>query len=117
MFRIILLAAILVASNASQYCPVQLGPWGLKNQIVNMGALRKKDDNIKEVKTTSRKASSGTNKQVEAVKSAFDQELEQELEEAASFFHAVESAENAVIHAIDDEVETIFPHRKRSKEE
>jgi hypothetical protein len=31
--------------------------------------------------------------------------------------HAVEKVEEEVVHAIDDEVETFFPHHQETKEE
>ena len=40
------------------------------------------------------------------------------LEEAEeAFFHAVENVEGAIIHAIDDEVEMLFPHHQKSVDE
>jgi len=115
MIRAILFTVIIVAANASGYYYAPLGPWGVENTIVNMNALRiPKGDNIHEVKTTSRKSSSGSNKKVEEVKSDLGDDLA--LAEEA-FFHAVESAEDAVVHAIDNEVENLFPHHKKSEEE
>jgi hypothetical protein len=34
-----------------------------------------------------------------------------------AFFHAVENVEGAIIHAIDDEVEMLFPHHQKSVDE
>lgn len=46
------------------------------------------------------------------------EEAEDDLEKAEeAFFHAVEKVEEEVVHAIDDEVETLFPHHKERKEE
>ena len=116
MFRIISLVAILVAAaDASQYYHAHLGPWGLESAIINAKTVHKATDNINEVKTTSRKSSGkDKDKKVEEVKSELVDDFEQ-AEEA--FSHAVENIEDAVVHAIDDEVETIFPHHKKSEEE
>ena len=46
---------------------------------------------------------------VEEVKSDMNDELEQ-AEEA--FFRAEQKLEDAIVHAVDDEVETLFPHHK-----
>lgn len=115
MVRVISLAVILVAAvDASQYYYAPLGPWGLESAIIDARAVRRKGtENMKEVKSTSRKTGTSKDK-VEEVKSDLGDELE-EAEEA--FFRAVETAEDAVVHAIDDEVETFFPHHKKSEEE
>mmetsp|Transcript_6374 Transcript_6374/g.11653 ORF Transcript_6374/g.11653 Transcript_6374/m.11653 type:complete len:119 (-) Transcript_6374:101-457(-) len=118
MFRIISLAIILNATvdASSHYYYAPLGPWGLESTIINAKAIREKGtEDLKVVKTTSRKTS-GTDKDqaVEEVKSDLSDDLEM-AEEA--FFHAVENVEDAVAHAIDDEVETLFPHHKKSKDE
>ena len=126
MFRIISLAIILVAAivDASQYYYAPLGPWGLESSIVNVKAIRKGDNDLNKVKTTSRKT--GTDKdKVKEVKSDFGDELE-EAEEAflhavehveETVLHAVEHVEETVVHAIDDEVETFFPHHKKTEKE
>eukprot|EP01083_Nonionella_stella_P081918 225937_1 len=113
MFRFITLAVILVSVvDASQYYYMSLGPWGLDSAIVNANAVRKGTDDLKEVKTTSRKAGKDEQRvEVEEVKSNLIDDLE-EAEKA--LFHAVE---DAVTHAIDDEVETLFPHHKKTEGE
>ena len=64
--------------------------------------------------------SKDNNKKLEEVKSkprSFDEELEDELDQAEeAIFHAVETVENKVIHAVDDEVEVFFPHHKKTEE-
>ena len=61
-----------------------------------------KDNIFEEVKSKSR---------------SFDEELEDELDQAEeAIFHAVETVENKVIHAVDDEVELFFPHHKKTEE-
>lgn len=114
MFRILSLATILVvAADASHYY-YALGPWGLESSIINARAVREGDNDMKAVKTTSRKTGKDEGDDVEHVSAVLTDELE-EAEEA--FFHAVEEVEDAIIHAVDDEVETIFPHHKKSEEE
>lgn len=119
MFRIISLAAVLAAAvDASQYYYAPLGPWGLESTIINARALRKESDSINEVKNTSRKTSGKDKDEVKEVKSDYCGDYGDDLEEAEeAFFHAVETVEDAVVHAIDDEVETLFPHHKKSDEE
>ncbi len=95
--------------------PMDLGPWGIDPCIMN-DANAVPDADIKKVKTTSRKMSTGkkSTEKVEEVKNDISDELE-EAEEA--FFHAVENVEDAIIHAIDDEVEMLFPHHQKSNDE
>ena len=117
MYRLISLSAMLViAADASQYYYAPLGPWGLESTIINAKEVRKADTDTKKVITTSRRAFVGkkkaADKKVEEVKSTVDDDLEQ-AEEA--FFHAVENVESAVAHAIDDEVEILFPHHKKEE--
>ncbi|KAL7546009.1 hypothetical protein ACHAWF_009355 [Thalassiosira exigua] len=110
MIRAVTLLALVAASDASQYYYAPLGPWGLESTIINAKAVR--NAAAKEVKNTSRKMDS--DKGVEEVKSEVTDDLEK-AEEA--IFHAVENVEEAVTHAIDDEVETLFPHHKKTGEE
>ena len=120
MFRIIPLAVVLVASAdaaAANYFAAP-GLWGIENaSINNMKVGRKKagGTDLNEVKPTNRKNTRGEEKnEVEYVNCY----LSDELEEAEEAFHrAVEHVEDAVVHAIDDEVETLFPHRKKSMKE
>ncbi|KAL3827073.1 hypothetical protein ACHAXA_002308 [Cyclostephanos tholiformis] len=119
MFRVIAALALSLAvttADASGYpfMPMDLGPWGIDPYIMNTaGAVP--DADIKKVKTTSRKVSTGKKdiEKVEEVKNNISDELE-EAEEA--FFHAVENVEDVIIHAIDDEVEMLFPHHQKSKD-
>ena len=108
----IALALLAVAVEANQYYYAPLGPWGLESTIINAKAVRK-DSILKEVKTTSRKNDKKKD-EVKQVKSNPDEDLER-AEEA--FFHAVENIEHAVEEAIDEEVETLFPHHKAKSEE
>lgn len=108
----IALALLAVAVEANQYYYAPLGPWGLESTIINAKAVRK-DSNLKEVKTTSRKNDKKKD-EVKQVKSNPDEDLER-AEEA--FLHAVENIEHAVEEAIDEEVETLFPHHKAKSEE
>jgi len=116
MLRHIPLLLVTVATvNAFHSYYTELGPWGLESAIVNVRATRK-DKNIKEVKNTnnSRKSSSKKDKdKVEEVKSDMNDELEQ-AEEA--FFRAEQKVEHAIVHALDEEVETFFPHHQKSEE-
>ena len=116
MFRVIsivtILAVVIVSDASHYYAP--LGPWGLESTIVNTKAIRRETDHMNEVKTTSRKT--GTDKgKVEEVKNEIVGDEFEEAEEA--FFHAVENVEHAVPDAIDQEVETLFPHHKKSEDE
>ncbi|KAL7527344.1 hypothetical protein ACHAXR_001906 [Thalassiosira sp. AJA248-18] len=116
MFRLISLAAILLAvADASQYYYAPLGPWGLESTIINVKAVRKGKGNgdTQEIKKTSRKTGQDTDK-VDEVKSELGVDDFERAEEA--IFHAVEEVEEAVVHAIDDEVETYFPHHKKTEE-
>ena len=118
MHHIISLAFSLVAiadATGYPYMPIDLGPWGIDSSLVFANTVHLADANAKdskEVKTTTRKLSSRSkdSKKVEHIKINLSDELD-EAEEA--FFHAVESVEDAVIHAIDDEVEILFPHREK----
>ena len=74
----------------------------------------RKDKNIKKVKNTNNSRKSSNKNKVEEVKNDMNDELEQ-AEEA--FFRAEQKVEHAIVHALDDEVETFFPHhQKKSKE-
>ena len=113
MLCVFLLAILVVASNASHsWSGADLGPWGIGSSIVNV----KMHEDEKEVVKRSRK-SKDNDKKVEKVKRSFDEELEDELDQAEeAIFHAVETVENKVIHAVDDEVELFFPHHKKTEE-
>mmetsp|Transcript_27523 Transcript_27523/g.39424 ORF Transcript_27523/g.39424 Transcript_27523/m.39424 type:complete len:117 (+) Transcript_27523:161-511(+) len=110
----IVLALVAVAVEANQYYYAPLGPWGLESTIVNAKSVRK-DSNLKEVKTTSLKKDKKDEVKVKQVKSNPDEDDLEKAEEA--FFHAVENIEHALEEAIDDEVETLFPHHKTKSEE
>ena len=112
----IVLALLAVAVEANQYYYAPLGPWGLESTVVNAKAIRK-DSNLKEVKTTSRKSDKKEKDEVKVkqVKSNPDEDELEKAEEA--FFHAAETIEHAIEEAIDDEVETLFPHHKAKSEE
>ncbi|KAL3756750.1 hypothetical protein ACHAWU_003500 [Discostella pseudostelligera] len=121
MFRIIPFAVILLASTADAAAANYFaapGLWGIENPIILTKASsgRKKKSDITEVTPASRKSTNNTGKdnkqdEVEYVNRYFSDELD-EAEEA--FYRAVEHVEKAVVHAVDDEVETLFPHRKKS---
>mmetsp|Transcript_3060 Transcript_3060/g.4723 ORF Transcript_3060/g.4723 Transcript_3060/m.4723 type:complete len:117 (+) Transcript_3060:85-435(+) len=110
----ILLALLAVAVEANQYYYAPLGPWGLESTIINAKSIRK-DSNLKEVKTTSRKKDKKDEAKVKQVKSNPDEDDLEKAEEA--FFHVAENIEHAIEDAIDDEVETLFPHHKTKSEE
>lgn len=116
MFRIISLALCLAAgahASGYPYMPLDLGPWGIDPSFM---AVRMADADIKAVKTTSRKTPSGK-KDIDKVKEV-KKDITDDLEEAEeAFFHAVENVEGAIIHAIDDEVEMLFPHHQKSVDE
>mmetsp|Transcript_5464 Transcript_5464/g.7078 ORF Transcript_5464/g.7078 Transcript_5464/m.7078 type:complete len:116 (-) Transcript_5464:144-491(-) len=115
MFSRSALAIILAASaavDANQYLYQPMGPWGLESTIINAKAIRKRDGDLNEVKATSRKAETDKDKKVEEVKNDLD-----ELEAAEEAFHHVaEKVEEVIEHAIDDEVETLFPHHQKTDE-
>lgn len=83
-----------------------MGPWGIgsivEKEVKTKRSRKSKDNNMEEVKMSKR---------------SFDEELEDELDQAEeAIFHAVETVENKVIHAVDDEVEVFFPHHKKTEE-
>ncbi|KAL7436707.1 hypothetical protein ACHAXM_005324 [Skeletonema potamos] len=108
----IVLALVAAAAEANQYYYAPLGPWGLESTIINAKATRK-DSDLKKVKTTSLQKDKKDD--VKQVKSNPDEDDLERAEEA--FFHAVEEVEHVVEKAIDDEVETLFPHHKTESEE
>ena len=69
---------------------------------------------MKEVKTNNSRKSSNKKNKVEEVKSDMNDELEQ-AEEA--FFRAEQKLEHAIVNAVDDEVEILFPHHASRSEE
>lgn len=78
----------------------------------------RKDSNLKKVKTTSLKRDKKDDVNVKEVKQVKSNPDEDDLEKAEeAFFHAVENIEHAIEEAIDDEVETLFPHHKSKSEE
>lgn len=111
MIRVIVLALLAVATEANQYYYAPLGPWGLESTIISAKSIRK-DSDIKEVKTTSLKEDKD---EVKKVKSNPDEDDLEKAEEA--FFHAVEEVEHVVEKAIDEEVETLFPHHQKTESE
>ena len=113
MLCVFLLAILVVASNASHsWSGADLGPWGIGSSIVNV----KMHEDEKDVKRT--RKSKDNDKKVNMSKRSFDEELEDELDQAEeAIFHAVETVENKVIHAVDDEVELFFPHHQKKTEE
>ncbi|KAL3776256.1 hypothetical protein ACHAW5_003849 [Stephanodiscus triporus] len=125
MFRIISLALSLIAAADAAgypYMPLELGPWGVEPSIVSTSnAVRTADANadIKKVKKTSRKVLSDKKDMPPKAKVfANGEKVIDELEQAEeSFFHAVENVEDAIIHAIDDEVEMLFPHHQKPVDE
>ena len=106
--HILLLLVTVATVNAFHSYYTELGPWGLESAIVNVKSTRKGKD-MKEVKnaSNSRKSSKKVKDKVEEVKNDMNDELEQ-AEEA--FFRAEQKLEGAIVHALDDEVETLFPH-------
>ena len=115
MLRRILLLATVATVNAFHSYYTELGPWGLESAIIKDVKSTRKDKNIKEVKNTnnSRKSSKKDKDKVEEVKNDMNDELEQ-AEEA--FFRAEQKVEHAIVHALDEEVETFFPHHQKSEE-
>jgi hypothetical protein len=95
------------------YLPMDLGPWGIDTSSINYGntvpvaSSRRTNTDSQVLKTTNRKDK--TNIEL-VVKKNLSNELD-EAEEA--FFHAVKSVEDVIIHAIDDEVEVLFPHHQK----
>jgi hypothetical protein len=120
MFRIIPFVVTLIASAdaaAANYFAAP-GLWGIENpRIVTKAVSRKQKTGrngagINEVSSASRKSTNdgkANQDEVEYVNRFFSDELD-EAEEA--FYRVVEHVEKAVVHALDDEVETLFPHRK-----
>ncbi len=120
MFHIISFAVILSASAdaaAANYFAAP-GLWGIENPSIVTKVVGRKQKTgrsgagINEVSSASRKSTNnGKAKQdeVEYVNCFFSDELD-EAEEA--FYRVVEHVEKAFVHALDDEVETLFPHRK-----
>ena len=95
--------SVVIIGEARQYYYAPLGPWGLESTVIHAKAMR--DTDLKKVKYT-------TDKKDEV------EEVQDELEQAEeAFFHAVEEVEKKVEHAIDDEVETLFPHHQNDKKE
>jgi biopolymer transport protein ExbB/TolQ len=108
------LALMAVATvKANQYYYAPLGPWGLESTVINAKAIRQDSADLKKVKNTSNKKDNKKSGEDEAKKSAEDDF--EKAEEA--IFHAVEEVEHAVEKAIDDEVETLYPHHKTKSEE
>ena len=104
-----LLALFVVFIEANQYYYAPLGPWGLESTVINAKVLRRDSSDLKKVKTTSRKDDKKRD-EVKEVKSDPQDDFEK-AEEA--IFHAVETVEHAVEKAIDDEVETLYPHHEK----
>ena len=106
ILSIVIALSFVVIAEPRQYYYAPLGPWGLESTIIHGKAMRN-DPRLKMVQTTSRKMTA-------AVEEA--EEVKDDLEKAEeAFFHAVEEVEDKVVHAIDDEVETLFPHQKDRK--
>lgn len=107
MLRVVSLAIVILvaAVDASQqyyytrpgvYTP--LGPWGLEGAITDAEVMpRRAGNDPKEITHTSRKRGKDAHQVAEA-------------KSTHRFSRAVETVEDAVAHAIDDEVETLFPH-------
>ena len=108
-----LLALFAVVIEANQYYYAPLGPWGLESTVINAKVLRQDSSGLKEVKTTSRKDDKKRD-EVKEVKSDPQDDFEK-AEEA--IFHAVETVEHALEKAIDDEVETLYPHHEKVSDE
>ena len=107
-----LLALLAVAIEANQYYYAPLGPWGLESTIINAKAIRRESSSdLKEIKTTSRKDDKKKG-EVKEVKSNPEDDFEK-AEEA--IFHAVETVEHVIEKAIDDEVETLYPHHQKEE--
>ncbi len=88
----------------------------MESSLIYAKATRRgANDDLNKVETVSRKDKSKEEKNVEDVKSDLGVDELEKAEEA--FFHAVEEVEDAVVHALDDEVETFFPHHEPKKSE
>lgn len=104
VLSVIVLLSTIVIGDANQFNYARPHAWGVDPHVIN-AQIKKKGPNVKEVKNTSEKVNP-----LDEVCDDLDR-----AEEA--FFTAVESLEDEVIHAIDDEVETFFPHHNDAKDE
>ena len=107
------IASILIAlsyaviGEARNYYYAPLGPWGLESTVIHAKSLRN-DSSLNKVQNASKKT---------RAKDPIQDEVEDDLERAEkAFFHAVEKVEETVVHAIDDEVESLFPHHHTKDE-
>lgn len=104
LHSVIVLLSIIVIGDANQFYYARPHAWGVDPNVIN-AQIKKKGSNVDKVKNTSEKVSP-----VDEVRDDLDR-----AEEA--FFTAVESLEEEVIQAIDDEVETFFPHHNDAKDD
>lgn len=96
------------------YMPMDLGPWGIDTSSINYSAntvpvmaSRRTNTDPQAVKRTNKK-------DMTKIELVVKKNLSNELDEAEeAFFHAVKSVEDVIIHAIDDEVEVLFPHHQK----
>lgn len=93
--------------------PMDLGPWGIDTSSINYSANtvpvmgRRTNTDSQAVKRTNKK-------DMTKIELVVKKNLSNELDEAEeAFFHAVKSVEDVIIHAIDDEVEVLFPHHQK----
>lgn len=95
------------------YLPMDLGPWGIDTSSINYAntvpadSSRRTNADSQVVKTTN-------SKDMTKIELVVKKNLGNELNEAEeAYFHAVKSVEDVIIHAIDDEVEVLFPHHQK----
>lgn len=90
--------------------PMDLGPWGIDTSSINYSA-----NTVPSRANTDSQAVKRTNKMdMTRIELVVKKNLSNELDEAEeAFFHAVKSVEDVIIHAIDDEVEVLFPHHQK----
>ena len=94
--------SLAVIGNAHQFYYARPHAWGVDPTVINAIA-KQNDSNVKKIQATKKT-------------SVKDQEVGLDDFETAeeTIFHAVEELEDKLIHAIDDEVETLFPHHMDS---
>ena len=115
-FAVVAVMAMAMAAVDAEYYYrpfyTPLGPWGIEYSVVNAGltGAGDTDTDLEEVTNASRKTRKDHQDAAKETKNEVGADDYDKAEEAV--FHAVEVVENTVARAIDDEVETLFPHRK-----